>query len=206
MTTRERIATLYDNGTEPHVIAALLDLAVADVAKTLAEPGFTPPDPSGGGTDNAGRPILPALQVSVNGEGKPGGRAEGILFDVGQGSFGPSAEEEDDPALTLNYGPSLYEAGQIVVSVVLNGNADMTSKLELRLNVGNADCTQRAHLQASALDIDTHAGELWTPAWGGENEHVEGGALALDGERKILHAAEGGVFWVTLLAYLLPSR
>lgn len=46
MTTRERIATLYDGGTEPHMIAALLDLDVTDVAETLADPAHEPAAPA----------------------------------------------------------------------------------------------------------------------------------------------------------------
>lgn len=49
MNTRQRILSLYESGTEPHVVAALLNLDINDVALTLADPTHTPSDPAGGG-------------------------------------------------------------------------------------------------------------------------------------------------------------
>lgn len=190
MTTRERILTLYDGGTEPHMIAALLDLDVSDVAETLSDPGHAPSDPAGGSPVSYLYAYITTSAATATG-------VEGIVPDLPPGWTG----RPETPSKTLTSGPLILGAGGFVGLEFLRPTS-ITQIGYTALRLCNADGSEQAMTTLGGYDVSGEAvGTFFRAAFptisGGGHK---GEDITLD-EGQLVTAA-GGVYWAEVLIEL----
>lgn len=188
MDTRERIAVLQENRVEGHVIAAILNLDPADVAETLSDPTFTPPNPAGGG---AGIFVV-GIQIDVESGGDTWG-GDGLApipAETPGNDFLPQGSVMLLEDVEAGNGNGIYF--QLALPEFSSGHLSCN----VNFVVCNPDGSEKFGINSPIIDLTAEEGTFygpdmsdWTP-----DSNNKGEDLALGSAGRTIDSTAGGLF------------